>query len=146
MYKISKSPKETEKIAKEFLKQTTNSKQQTATVVALFGELGAGKTNFTQAVGKHLGVKRKINSPTFVIMKIYKLETRNYKLMYHIDAYRLKNEKELLHLGWEEIIADPKHLILIEWPERVIKILPKKHHKIEITHTPKGYRKFLIKK
>ena len=87
-------------------------------------------------------------------MKSYKLKAKSYKLFFHLDAYRLKNEKELLHLGWEEIIADPEHLIFIEWPEQIIKAMPKKHHKILISHLPRqskakagtkeGYRKFKI--
>lgn len=141
---ISKNIKHTEKIAKLFL---TKLKPEIgkATVVGLCGELGTGKTNFTQAVAKLLGIKRKVNSPTFVIMKSYKLKGKSYKKFFHMDAYRLKNEKELLHLGWEEIIANPGHLIFIEWPENVIKAMPKKHHKVSISHTQKGHRKFKIK-
>jgi len=143
---ISKNIKHTEKIAKEFIKQILkNENSLSATVVCLFGDLGTGKTFFTQAVAKLLGIKRKVNSPTFVIIKNYELKITNYKKLIHIDAYRLKNEKELLHLGWEEIIANPGHLIFIEWPENVIKAMPKKHHKVSISHTPKGYRKFKIK-
>ena len=79
-----------------------------------------------------------------------------FSYLIHIDAYRLKNEKELLHLGWEEIISNPEHLVFIEWPENIIKAMPKQHHKISISHlshrsaakgdTKEGYRKFQIKK
>ena len=96
-----------------------------AVVVALRGELGAGKTTFVQGVAKGLGVKEKILSPTFVIVKSYQLKTINYKLLYHIDCYRIKDERDLLALDWEEIASDPKNIVLIEWPERVKKILPK---------------------
>ena len=96
-----------------------------AQVVALKGELGAGKTTFVQGVAKGLGIKEKILSPTFVIIKFYKLKTINYKLLYHIDCYRIKDEQDLLALGWDKIVSDPQNLVLIEWPERVRKILPK---------------------
>ena len=116
-----------------------------ATVVCLHGDLGTGKTTFSQFVAKNLGVKRKVNSPTFVIMKRYNLKHKNFRNLFHLDAYRLKNHKELLVLGWEEIISKPENLILIEWPENVIKAIPKKHHKIHISHTKEGHRNFKIK-
>ena len=144
---ISKNLKETEKIAQEFLKQLTarlNLAAKGATVVGLYGELGTGKTAFTKAAGELLGVKKKISSPTFVIMKRYPLQHKNFKNLFHLDAYRLKKKDELLHLGWKEIVADPGYLVFIEWPERVAKIMPKAHHKIKISHTKDGHRKFKL--
>ncbi len=156
MKAVSKNIKDTEKIAKDFLNKILDTTPAKACVVGLYGNLGAGKTAFTQAVAKILGVKRKVSSPTFVIMKSYFLPLRrgsaptyvgargSFKKLIHIDAYRLKNEKELLHLGWEEIISNKEHLVFIEWPENVIKAMPKKHHKIKISHTEEGHRKFEI--
>jgi tRNA threonylcarbamoyladenosine biosynthesis protein TsaE len=144
MNKVSKNTKETQKIAKNFLTKLKPNKNG-ATVVGLYGELGTGKTTFTQFVAKELNIKKKVNSPTFVIMKRYALKNSKYKNLFHIDAYRLKNEKELLHLGWDKIISDKEHLVFIEWPENVIKALPKKHHKVHIIHTKVGHRKFEIK-
>jgi tRNA threonylcarbamoyladenosine biosynthesis protein TsaE len=141
---ISKNPQDTEKIAKEFLLKI-KSNNKSATLVTLSGELGAGKTTFTQALGKHLGIKNKINSPTFVIMKKYVLKSEHHDFLFHLDAYRLKNEKELEKLGWAEIIADPKNLILIEWPENVKKAIPKKHISIKISHQNFSGRHFEIK-
>ena len=169
---ISKNTENTNKIAKDFLKQITESKgklKEKATVCGLYGDLGAGKTTFMQYLAKHMGVKRKVNSPTFVIMKKYvlpkqashknflasktkpmsageKLSGRNsFKYLIHIDAYRLKNEKELEHLGWDEITSKKEHLIFVEWPEKIIKAMPKNHHQIHIDHTKEGHRKFKIK-
>lgn len=144
MNKISKNTKDTEKIAKEFLKCILNKKNKNACVVALSGDLGSGKTAFTQAVAKELSIKRKVNSPTFVIMKKYPIKSQKHKFLFHLDAYRLKNEKELLHLNWEQIISNPEHLVFIEWPENVKKAIPKKHHKVSISHTKEGYRSFKI--
>ncbi|MFZ2205700.1 MAG: tRNA (adenosine(37)-N6)-threonylcarbamoyltransferase complex ATPase subunit type 1 TsaE [Minisyncoccia bacterium] len=153
---ISKNQKETEKIAQDFLDTILKKECKNACVVGLSGDLGTGKTTFTQSVAKLLGIKGKIKSPTFVIMKRYPLSSRptspskkgrsgGFKNLFHLDAYRLKNAEELFNLGWKEIISNPEHLVLIEWPENVKKAMPKKHHKILIAHTKEGHRSFKIK-
>jgi len=131
---LSRSSAETNKIAADFLLASLtprrsgkkiSARTDHAVIVGLFGDLGSGKTTFTQALGKHLGVKEVITSPTFVIEKIYRLNGQsNFKNLIHIDAYRLDSGKELTNLGFEEISRDPNNLILIEWPERVADILP----------------------
>ncbi len=118
-------------IAEEFTKSLKAGK--TACVIGLHGDLGAGKTTFVQNVAKTLGISETVNSPTFVIEKLYsldKLGTGNFEKLIHIDAYRLDSGKELLDLGWQEISKNPKNLIFIEWPERVADVLPKITHKI----------------
>lgn len=95
-----------------------------ATVVALSGDLGAGKTTFTQAFARLLGVEEAITSPTFVIEKVYALKGQRWQRLVHIDAYRLKSPHELQALGWRELVADPSNLIVIEWPERIEESLP----------------------
>ncbi len=95
-----------------------------ARVYALTGNLGAGKTTFAQFFLRALGVSGPITSPTFVIIKNYKLQTKNYKLVYHIDCYRLNNSEELLALGFAEIIADPEALVLIEWADKIKNLIP----------------------
>ena len=103
-----------------------------AIVLGLSGELGAGKTTFAQAVAKALGVEETVNSPTFVIEKIYQLRGQSWERLVHIDAYRLKGAAELYALGWDELIADPRNLIVIEWPENVESAIPKDAHRITI--------------
>ncbi len=132
MEHISKSLEETRAVAEGFLEGLK--KGERATVVALSGELGSGKTAFSQFVGDILGVKETMQSPTFVLMKIYPIEYKGFKNLIHIDAYRLEKESELLHLGWEEIIKEPENLILIEWPERVNEIIPLDAQKISFAH------------
>ena len=105
-----------------------------ATVVALQGELGSGKTAFAKALGKMMGIDEHIVSPTFVIMKSYEIDWKGFKKLIHIDAYRLESESELLSLGWNKLVANPEHLILIEWPERVESILPKDSRRIFFKH------------
>ncbi len=97
----------------------------TATVIALSGELGAGKTTFTQGIAVALGIHEAVTSPTFVIEKVYELENQPFKRLMHIDAYRLKDAHELEVLGWKEVILDPSNLVIVEWPERVADIIPK---------------------
>lgn len=94
-----------------------------ATVVALSGDLGAGKTAFVKGVARALGVTEHVTSPTFVIMKIYPLRGA-FKRLVHIDAYRLKGESHLKILGWEELVRDPKNLIFVEWPEQAGSAIP----------------------
>ncbi len=146
--KISKSPAETTDIAKEFLSDILKMKKgKGALVVGLSGELGAGKTAFTQAIARELGIKNKVISPTFVIMKRYPLSKKSkFNFFFHLDAYRLKNEKELLVLGWEELISDENNMIFIEWPENVLKAMPKNTKYLGIAHTKEGNRQFKISK
>jgi tRNA threonylcarbamoyladenosine biosynthesis protein TsaE len=147
MKKVSKSIKETKQIAKTLLEEIVinNKGKQGALVVGLVGNLGAGKTTFLQAVAKHLGIKNKVSSPTFVIMKKYPLKNKKHNFLFHLDAYRLKNEKELLHLGWEEIIKDGKNLVFIEWPENVSKVMPKHSKYIHISDVENGEKHFEFK-
>lgn len=104
-------------------------------VLALFGDLGAGKTKFLQGLAKGLGVSNKVNSPTFNILKIYKTKKDcKIKAFCHIDAYRLSSERDLIALGVEEYFQDKNTVTAIEWAENVLKILPKKRINIKIEH------------
>jgi len=146
--------KETQSYAEKFL-QTLSPKKDTATVVGLYGELGAGKTTFAQGLARALGVFDTIVSPTFVIMKVYEIrdmrqEIREgdvesnhisylkphisaFKHLIHIDAYRLEKSEEILHLGWKDIIENKENLIVVEWPERIEDIMPE-HVQIKLAH------------
>ena len=140
---MSKTKKDTARIAKIFLRKILSGKAKKAIVVGLRGDLGAGKTAFTQSVGRLLGIKKNINSPTFMIMKKYPIKGK-HKFFFHLDAYRLKNERELLQLGWREIVENKEHLVFIEWPENVVKIIPRNSHSIRISYSKKRYRTFKI--
>ncbi|MES2315206.1 MAG: tRNA (adenosine(37)-N6)-threonylcarbamoyltransferase complex ATPase subunit type 1 TsaE [Patescibacteria group bacterium] len=140
---LSKNIKKTAEVSKVFLNRILkDTKQKGALVVALSGDLGAGKTAFTQTFGKHLGIKNKMSSPTFVLIKKYPIKLKDYKYFFHLDAYRLKNEKELLHLGWDEIIKDKEHIVFIEWPENVAKAIPRGAKRVKVTTNKEGHRKF----
>ncbi len=133
-------------IAEAILKDLKTSNDQ-ATVIGLYGDLGAGKTTLTQEIARQLGITQNVISPTYVIMKSYALPATKYdfKKLIHIDAYRLKDARELEVLGWQEIISDPKNLILVEWPERVEKSIPEDHHKIYLAHEEAETRSIQIK-
>ena len=103
-----------------------------ATVVALSGDLGAGKTTFVQAAAKALGVEETVVSPTFIIMQAFALPRGPFARLIHIDAYRLKSLHELEVLGWCELIAEPSNLIFIEWPEQVSGALPSSSQKVTL--------------
>src|SRR3990167_6998785 len=94
-------------------------KEDGATLVTLSGELGAGKTSFTQALARAYGVEEQVTSPTFVLEKIYALPSSAFARLVHIDAYRLKDGSEIAPLGFDELMRDPGTLIVLEWPERV---------------------------
>ncbi len=112
-----------------------------ATLVTLSGELGAGKTAFTQAVARSLSVEETVNSPTFVLEKIYKLpEGKHFKRLIHIDAYRLDSGTDLAALGFDELMQNTENLIFLEWPEKVSDRLPEPTVRITLTTFPDGSR------
>ncbi|MEQ1500145.1 MAG: tRNA (adenosine(37)-N6)-threonylcarbamoyltransferase complex ATPase subunit type 1 TsaE [Parcubacteria group bacterium] len=130
MRHTTNSIEETQKVAEDFV-NSLSAYSDRAMVVGLYGNLGAGKTTFTQALAKCVGVSDNVTSPTFVIEKIYELTNQKFTHLIHIDAYRLESSEELVRLGWKEIISDKNNLILIEWPEKVIDIMPE-HIKVSL--------------
>ncbi|MFH0803940.1 MAG: tRNA (adenosine(37)-N6)-threonylcarbamoyltransferase complex ATPase subunit type 1 TsaE, partial [Candidatus Tagabacteria bacterium] len=129
------------KLSREILKLKPNKK---AIVIGLIGELGSGKTVFTKGFAEGLGLKKIITSPTFVLMRIYPLPVTRYSRLIHIDAYRLEKSKDLIDLGFKNLIHDPKNIILIEWADRIKNILPKNCLRIKFEHIDKNKRKIWI--
>lgn len=123
----SSSPQQTKKIANALIKTLLNkSKLLPPHIFALSGNLGAGKTNFVQGIAKALNIKQPILSPTFVIIKDFKINKKGFfKKLYHIDCYRLEKISEIKNLGFNDIVSDSKNLIFIEWPEKIKKIIPR---------------------
>ena len=95
--------------------------------VALYGEMGAGKTTFTKALCRVLGVVDGVNSPTFTLINEYR--TENDDTIYHFDFYRIEKLEEAFDIGFEEFIYSG-NLCLIEWPEKIGQLLPEKHVKV----------------
>ncbi len=98
--------------------------KNTATIVALVGDLGAGKTTFVQALGRELGITETMQSPTYVLMKKYQTTNSKFQTLIHIDSYRLEDSKEFTALRPEQFLQDQKALVVVEWPENVAGALP----------------------
>lgn len=146
MQRITKSPGETQKLGHFLFNKISLATDKNALVISLEGELGAGKTTLTQGLAKLLGIKAKIKSPTFTLMKKYKIPgLKKSRFLYHLDCYRLRDHRDLLALGIKDILNNNENVILIEWPERIKKILPKNHIKIHLDHIDKHTRKITIK-
>ena len=127
MERITKSPSQTQKLASDFAKKLKGGE-----VIVLTGELGAGKTEFVKGLARGLGIKQSISSPSFVLMREYTIRVQGLgvRVLVHIDCYRIKTVKEIEELGLNEIFQDKNTVTVIEWGEKIKKILPKK--RIEI--------------
>lgn len=115
-----------------------------ATVVGLRGDLGSGKTTFAQTCANMLGISEVVTSPTYVILKKYEIKDKAlggaFSFFIHIDVHRIKGLSELKTIGWDEFVADPKNLIMIEWPELVADAMPESIVYIDFTHTDETHR------
>ena len=144
---------EIDSVAKELLNAISIPKDS-ATVIALSGDLGAGKTTLTQNIAGVCGINEQVLSPTFVLMRIYKIDEKNsqkifgfkYEHLIHIDAYRIEKENELLTLGWQEMLKEKKNLILIEWPEKVSGLIPKNAISVKLKHKGEKTREIEVSK
>lgn len=123
--------------------------QRTARIFALYGDLGAGKTTFTQGFLKALGVRGRVTSPTFVLMKKFSLKNAavkkaGFKHVYHIDAYRFRTSGEATALELGKIFKDPQAIVTIEWPERLRGVVPRGAKKIRFKHGKKENERVII--
>lgn len=143
----TKSAKETQEAAGKFVVEILASWEgRGARVVCLWGDLGSGKTTFTQGMAKKLGVREVINSPTFLIMKKYPL-AGDYKgrNLYHFDMYRIQGKEDLWDLGWNEILAEEKNLVVVEWPEKIKEILPEERIDINFNFISQDTRRIVFR-
>ena len=98
-------------------------------IFAFYGKMGAGKTTYIQAICKSLGSDDVVTSPTFAIINEYK--NREQKPIFHFDFYRIKNLEEAFDLGYEDYLFSGDYC-LIEWPEMIETLLPKKIVEVKI--------------
>ncbi|EKD49150.1 MAG: hypothetical protein ACD_63C00254G0007 [uncultured bacterium] len=131
------SAKKTVEFAKNFARRLRN-----GSVICLEGDLGGGKTTFVKGLAKGLGIKEDITSPTFVIFKKFKIKDKNF--LYHFDLYRLSDPKEVLNLGFEEILRDKNSIVVIEWADRIRKILPKESIDVKFEFVGENVRRIGI--
>lgn len=121
---VTESEKQTEEVAKDFARSLKGGE-----LIALFGDLGAGKSVFTRGLARGLGIKERIASPTFVFIKTHK---RGKITLHHIDLYRLHNTQDVEGLGLEDIIAQDNAVVVVEWADKMGKNLPKKRIDISL--------------
>lgn len=140
----TKSAKETQNIAAMLARELDAGSWDYARVVALEGNLGAGKTTFVQGFAAALGIKEPVKSPTFLVMKIYAVQRKHTKHLVHIDCYRLDDASELAHLGFDKLLADRDAIIIIEWADRIKKILSKERLTLLFSHVAPTRRQITI--
>jgi len=145
---FSKSKKETKKIAQDFAQQIIKKKNKKAVIISLEGDLGSGKTTFLQGFAKEIGVEDIIKSQSFVIMKKYPILNKKgdiaFKFFYHFDVYRIQNPREILALGFKDIIKDPRNIVAIEWGDKIKKILPPQTIRLKFKYQDKNERKIIL--
>jgi len=148
--RITKNQEETIELGKEIAKKLHGGE-----VLALNGDLGAGKTTFVKGIAKGLGIKQNITSPTFVLMKIYEIKnfprlelgTRvkfKIKNLVHVDYYRLKSLDDTLSLGITDYLGKKDTICIIEWANKIKFFLPEKTLKIKFKYIDENKRKIQL--
>ena len=137
---ISTSVEQTAGVARDILASLKPHKDH-ATLVCLRGDLGSGKTTFTQQLSKMLHVSETVVSPTFVIAKFYDLLDQKWNRLVHIDAYRMESAAEINQIGFQYELEDPTNLIIVEWPELIAEAIPDWARFIDFEFVSEGERK-----
>ena len=129
----SKSPEETLRFGEDFARSHLHA----GSVVTIRGELGAGKTHFIKGIARALGIdERELTSPTFSLAHEFECSLNNRPFMlYHLDCYRFEKPEELLELGVEDYLYPKNAATIIEWPERIERLIPQTAIDITITAT-----------
>jgi len=160
---ITKNAKETrefgEKIGSKLVGSVGDKERSRGNIFGLVGDLGSGKTTFVQGLARGLGIKQRIISPTFIIMRSYRIKVKaqksklkaksnnsKYTNFYHVDLYRLEGniEKEITNLGLKEIWSESENIVAIEWAEKVKKLIPKNAIWINFRNNGKGVRRIVV--
>ncbi len=134
---ITKSYSETQKLGYSFAKVLKK-----GDVICLYGELGSGKTTFIQGLAKGLGIKNRIISPTFIMVRNYKLKALNF---YHLDLYRAEGKEAIEGLGINEITNNMNNIVAIEWAEKLESYLPEKRIDIKFYYQGGNARKIVFR-
>lgn len=132
---ITTNPAQTQKLGELLARELWGGE-----IICLTGELGSGKTTFAQGVLRGLKAKGPYTSPTFLVIKHYRKEIQS---VYHIDCYRIKSQ-DILELGWGEIIRDKNNVVIVEWAEKIKKIVPKGAVWIVFSHLNENQRKIIL--
>lgn len=129
---FTKSAEQTQKLGEKFAQDLKR-----GGLICLYGDLGSGKTTFVQGLARGLGIKQRILSPTFLIV-------REYPNFYHLDLYRLQKSEEIADLGFREMIENPQNVVVIEWAEKTKNLLPKERIEINFEIVNENERKITI--
>jgi len=152
---LTKSPSQTKKLGEALAGKILSMETKAAFTIGLEGELGGGKTTFLQGFARGLGIREKILSPTFTIMRKFEIRTSKFEInsktelpgteakgekrtkssspsqspkfrtFYHIDCYRIEEPKELLDIGFKDIASNPKSIVAVEWADKIKNLMPK---------------------
>jgi tRNA threonylcarbamoyladenosine biosynthesis protein TsaE len=135
---ITNSSEETKELGKRFAERL-----KMGDFVALYGDLGSGKTTFIQGLAKGLGITRRIISPTFIIARHYVINNGSF---YHVDLYRTESKHDLLGVGLDQIIEDKTNIVALEWAEKMREMLPEKRMDIRFQYLDNNKRQISIRK
>ena len=138
---LSRSTQETEELAKRLATQL-----KSGDVLALHGDLGSGKTTFTSYLVSALGIEKRVQSPTFVILRRYAAEGvgrsgGEVQAVNHLDLYRIQSREEVEDLGLSDLFSEPNSITVIEWPEVAEEFLPENVTKISFEYVDENTRR-----
>jgi tRNA threonylcarbamoyladenosine biosynthesis protein TsaE len=133
---VTQNYEETQKLGEELGRSLAP-----GSIVALIGELGSGKTTLVQGIGKGLGISSLIKSPSFVIIHEYAGSVP----LYHFDLYRIAHKEEVVSLGYEDYFYQKKGIVVIEWAEKIVGLLPTEYLKIELEITNSSKRRITLR-
>lgn len=134
----SNNTSDTEEVAQEVAQNLKGGE-----LIALVGNLGAGKTVFVKALAQAFGIKENITSPTFVLMKVYDADFGNIKKLIHVDCYRLDQSEDLHDIGLSDYLGQDNNIVVVEWADKINE-LPDNTITITIDNLGEGKRKILI--
>ncbi len=140
---LSSSPRQTKEAAANLAGKTVP-----GAVIALLGNLGAGKTVFAKGFAEGLGIEEPVSSPTFTVVREYKVPTAGntkIKWLFHLDLYRIADSPEALAFGIDDYFSDKESVSLVEWPERISNILPQNTLFVELKHLSPDKRSIELK-
>ena len=134
---LSRSEAETEALGAALARELAP-----GSIVLLCGDLGAGKTVFSRGFARGLGVTETVSSPTYTIVQEYELDSGSR--LYHMDLYRIGDERAALGFGVDEFFSEPGAISLVEWPERIRGLLPDTAIRVELVHRSESEREIRV--
>lgn len=142
--KKSASLRETGEITKTIILLGREKKRRGALVFALSGPLGSGKTSIVKHAARMFGIpKKKVTSPTFVLIKRYPIARWGFSSLFHADAYRIKNKREFEKIGFKTVVQDKNAVVFVEWAENIKTLIPKDAVAIRTAHGKNAHERIV---